>query len=445
MNFRGPLYFGYATARGHAFPQLLEEFTQRWRQKTSVERGRTALVRLLRHCRDSVPYYSQWMQKRGCDPDQPEECLRRLPLLTKQIIRDHWEQLQSADLSQRRWHYNTSGGSTGEPIRLIQDDHFDDHSTAVTLFYRRLIGHEPGDRLVRLWGSERDLENCRRNWRAQVFAWLQNTSNLNAFQMTPGRMREFLKTLNQGKPCVIWAYAQSIYELADFAALERFAIRPPRAVIASAGTLYSFMRERIASVFGCPVFNLYGSREVGAIACELPGGPSLWVHPEIQWIEIIDENNCPVPAGTPGQIIVTCLTNYAMPLIRYDIGDRGVLGPVRDDNPDAPEGQRLAHVLGRSVDTFRRQDGTLIDGEYFTHLLYFRPWVQRYRIIQCDYSSIRFQIVGSRLTDGNGELEEIRRKTRQVMGADCHVEIEFVEELLPSASGKYRYTISEVR
>jgi phenylacetate-CoA ligase len=138
------------------------------------------------------------------------------------------------------------------------------------------------------------------------------------------------------------------------------------------------------------------------------------------------------------------MTNFAMPLIRYAIGDRGTLSPREECLCDR-RGQILERVSGRSVDAFRTQDGTLIDGEYFTHLLYFRDWVRKFQVVQTDHSRIVFRIVRSSSDCETYELDEIAEKTRAVMGSACTVEFEFTADILAGASGKYRYTISEVQ
>ena len=102
-------------------------------------------------------------------------------------------------------------------------------------------------------------------------------------------------------------------------------IRPQVAIMTSAGTLHPLMREKIETAFQCKVFNRYGSREVGDIASECEAHAGLHVFPSGNYIEIVDDQGHPVPNGEEGNILVTNLYNYAMPLIRYYIGDRGVL------------------------------------------------------------------------------------------------------------------------
>lgn len=94
---------------------------------------------------------------------------------------------------------------------------------------------------------------------------------------------------------------------------------------------------------------------------------------------------------------------------------------------------------------FRRRDGTLVSSGYFTRLLYFRDWVDKFQVIQKEYALIVFKIVQSATDYTPSELDEITEKTKAAMGADCTVTFEFVDNILTSPSGKYRYTISEVR
>src|SRR2546422_765159 len=400
MNWRKPAYLSYASLRGYRFPSLLLAYSREYERGMNGEMVTRGLRQLLQHCRTAVPHYAELLEEAGArriEGADPRACLQRLPILTKEMIRANFSRLQSKDRPRRKCHHNTSGGSTGEPVQVVQDAEYDDRSAAVGLFYNSLLGCKVGEPIVRLWGSERDLQGGTRSRKARFFNWLTNTTWLNAFLMSPERMQEFIQTLNRLRPRLIVAYAQAAYELARFAERERISVAPQRAVLTSAGTLYPFMREKIATVFGCEVYNLYGSREVSDIACELPGLSGLWAAPWGNFVEIVDEAGRPVPPGTEGNIVVTCLTNYAMPLLRYWIGDRGALLPD-DTVADHPGTQVLKSVSGRNVDVFRTRDQTLVDGEYFTHLLYFRSWVWKFQVVQKTHAHIVFKVAGA-----NGE------------------------------------------
>ena len=131
-----------------------------------------------------------------------------------------------------------------------------------------------------------------------------------------------------------------------------------------------------------------------------------------------------------------------MPLIRYEIGDRGIMAP-EGTCPCGRGSQQLTVIRGRTVDCFLAADGSLIDGEYFTHLLYFRRWASRFQVIQRTDGRIEYWIVNSDSHPAEKDLADIIRQTRAVVG-DRPVEFHFVPEIYPGPSGKHRYTISEM-
>jgi phenylacetate-CoA ligase len=443
MHLRRQLYFRFLELRGGRSPEFYKEFRRKDDRRDGQDDTAPLLSQLLTHCFDAVPYYSEAIRSGGTNfKGDPFALLRRLPVLTKEILRSHATQLTSRDIDQRRWYYNTSGGSTGEPVRFIQDAYFRDRSTAITFLNSSWTGCEPTDSEIRLWGSERDIFHGTEGWRNATVNRLKRLRTLNAFRMTPDGMGRYIEVLNRTRPKLIVAYAQAIYELAQFARQNNLLTVPQRAIVTSAGTLHDFMRETIESVFGCRVFNRYGSREVGNIACQCACHGGLHVAPWGNYIEIVDDNDRPVPNGELGDILVTSLNNYAMPLIRYRIGDRGRLSSL--SCPCGRPGQILDRIAGRNVDAFRTVDGTLIDGEYFTHLLYFRSWVTKFQVLQRNYSEIEFRIVGASERCSQTELDQIVEKARLLLGPQCAVAFHFVTNIEPSPSGKYRYTISEV-
>lgn len=446
MNWRKSTYLSYAALRGYRFPSFLKQYSKEYERGAGYETAKRALAELLRHCRQSVPYYAAQLRRLGDPPLEeadPVACLARLPILTKEIIRDNFARLQTADLGRRQCSYNTSGGSTGEPVRLVQDRGYEDRCKAVSLFCHALWGREAGQPVIRLWGSERDIKTGTQSARARFFNWLTNSNWLNAFDLSPQRMRECVDTLNRKGLGLIMGYASAAYELARFVEREKLSLRPQQAVVTNVGTLYSFMREPIARVFGCPVYNLYGSSEVSLIGCEIPGVNGLWVPPWSNFVEILDDKGIPVQPGEEGNIVVTCLTNFAMPLVRYQIGDRGALMPDVPVNGHAPA-QRLKHVSDRNADLFRTRDQKVVDGGYFTHLLHFRPWVGKFQVVQKASEHVVFRIVQVNGGPTQAELDNITAQSRQAMGDDCRIDFEFPNALPTHPAGKHRCAISEV-
>jgi phenylacetate-CoA ligase len=408
-----------------------------------VDTTATELRRLLEHARANVAYYADLIP--GGPLSDPFEILGQMPLLTKEVIRRDFSRLRSADIGSRNWYFNASGGSTGMPVRLVQDSAYAARMTAITLLFSHLAGRDFGQSEVCLWGSERDILQNGQGAGAWIRSQISNTTTVNAFRMTREVMVDLIEMLNRRPPRLLLAYAQAAFEVAAFAEREGISVRPQRAVMTSAGALYPLMRETIERVFGCRVFNRYGAREIGDMACEIPQCEGMWIAPWGVHIEVLDDAGNAVPDGTEGELVVTLLTNYAMPLLRFRIGDRGALAPA-GTGWQGNAARMLLRVTGRTVDNFRLSDGTVIGGEYFINLLdrLDRPdWVSRFQVIQKSYASVLVRIV--RCSEQPGDEErQIVDEVRAVMGDGCRVDFEYCDRIEPAASGKYRYTISEV-
>jgi phenylacetate-CoA ligase len=444
LPLRQLLYFGYhrlgGRSVGRVYRQLLAEDRARLSSGGEIDRLRLILL----HAARKVPHYEVALGGRGREIEaDPVAVLRSLPLLTRDIVDGSFDALLSTDAGRRRAVEQMSGGSTGEPVRLLQDSRFREVELAVTMLQASWSGWRFGEPEVWIWGSERDILNGNGRLRSRLANRLIGRRYFNAFQLTPDSMRECLRHLQQDPPRLIVAYAHTLDDLAAFALDEGIVIGPQQAIISTASTLHPLMRERIERAFGCRVFDQYGSREVGDIACECDHHRGLHVIPWMNFVEVVGDDGEPVEPGREGRVIVTSLCNYAMPLIRYEVGDRARL--VAAGEPPCPcgrKGPRLAEVVGRIGDTFKAADGTHVASGYFIHMLFFRDFVKRFQVVQTEPSRVVYRLITSGSPSG-GDLEEIARDTRAVMGEACAVDFEFPDELPASPSGKYRYTISE--
>jgi len=446
MNIQKSAYFSLLRIfRGIRVGYYYDLYWQDDQNGISLDTTINLLEQLLDHCQKHVPYYANLMKDMGDSYHKdPIAYLQRLPILTKEIIRQNFNELQSNDLAQRKWFYMTTGGSTGELGRVIQDYDFSSKAGAIQLLCSRLVGRETGECEVYLWGSEREITHGSENWKVKLINRLTNSIYINVFRMSPNKMHEIVQILNVKTPKLIIAYAESITSLAKFIEDENIYIKPQKAIITSAETLYPFMRERIERVFQGKVFNRYGSREIGNIACERPGCEGLWVAPWGNYLEILDSLGNRVPEGTGGEIIVTSLMNYAMPLIRYRIDDHGALLPQEYKNPKI-FGQVIKDLDGRTYNLLKTKTGDIVSPGYIMGLFYYKDWVKRFQIIQKKPSNILYKVILTDQLPHTSELDEIATKTRLVFGDDCLVEFKFVDDIAASGSGKYQWVINDIR
>ncbi|MBU0707876.1 phenylacetate--CoA ligase family protein [Patescibacteria group bacterium] len=401
------------------------------------------LKKLLLHAGKNCPYYTKVLSESGViQNDQVRlDNFNQIPFLTKDIIRKEFNNIVSKKTVAKKTWTDTSGGSTGVPVKLLKDNFFWDMGIASHIFYNHMIGKKIGEKEIKLWGSERDTLTGKETLSFRLKNWLYNRKLLNSFRMTDSDMHKFVEAFNTIKPKSVWCYIESIYELARFVKTNSLTAHPPEAIIATAGTITEPVKQLVEEVFQTKVYNQYGSREVGCVAAECVKQEGLHIFEFSQMLEVIDENNQEVQPGVVGENVITTLYNHSFPLIRYRIGDTSI---KKDGWCSCGRKLKLLKtVTGRVSDHFKSQDGAIIHGEYFTHLFYDRPWIKKFQVVQNDYNNIDVYIVQSDQKN-DADIKDIKDKIRHVLGNQCITNFKFVNEILASDSGKYRYTISKL-
>jgi phenylacetate-CoA ligase len=436
-------------ASGSKIPQHLKFFKKHeYLDYEEIKRiTDSKLKKLLAHAYNNVPYYNTILKQADVIKGQEVQLDRfsDIPILTKSIIRQQGENLYSKDYKKRCPYKNTSGGSTGEPLSFIQDKNYSDWNIANTLYYKTFAGQDIGEKEFRLWGSERDLLDKEKP-AVRLKNWLYNRMELNAFKMSKDDMVQFVDRINRARPTWIESYVQAVTEFSRFIRENNLTITSPRGVLTSAGTLYPQMRQLIENVFKCRVFNRYGSREVGSIACSCEKDEGLHVSIWNNYVEILSDNFQMVEPGGIGRIFVTNLNNYSMPLIRYQIGDFGIAA----ENRECSCGRKtplIKGVVGRHMEVFKTKNGKIIPAEFFIHFIgvvYNEGYIKKFQVIQKNYDKIVIRVVISDIEKFNKSKAELISSIKKVMGQDCTVDFELVDEIQPSSSGKYLYTISEL-
>jgi phenylacetate-CoA ligase len=214
----------------------------------------------------------------------------------------------------------------------------------------------------------------------------------------------------------------------------------------TAGVLFPEIQKRIEKVFRATIFNRYGSREVSDIACNCEKSSGLHLIPDIHYLEVVDNEGKEVALGKAGNIIITLLTNYTMPLIRYKIKDRGILS---DTNRQCEHGfPLLEKITGRIKSVFINNFGDYIDDDVFFTLLRLKENIKKFQIIQetAEHIIINLMLTDkTKLKDVDKEFREISQKIRKVMGGETKIKYNIVAEIKPSPSGKYMYAFSRVK
>ncbi|MCP4603638.1 MAG: phenylacetate--CoA ligase family protein [Proteobacteria bacterium] len=410
---------------------------------------RNKLRRLLIHAHHNVPYYRRILSDCGVVSEDKVrlEKLDQVPILTRDLLRSEFSSLTSADASKRRSYTNSTGGSSGSPVRIVQDAEYKDWNIANKIYYKTFAGQRIGDRELRLWGSDRDLLQGKGDPQTRITNYLYNRKELNAFKLSKQNLMPFVQTWNSYRPQWVEAYAQVIFEFSKMVDDAGINLYRPRGVLTSAGTLYPAMKETLERVLGCQVYNRYGSREAGDMACSCGHDERLHLSPWNHYIEILDAKQNPLSSNKDqlGKIYVTTLNNYSMPLIRYDIGDIAALAP--EDNCSCGRTTPLLRsVEGREMSVFKTKDGRYIPPEFFIHFIgvvFNDGGIERFQVVQKKIDEIELKVVvkdEQSFKKTQADVEGIIRKT---MG-ECEINWTHVPTIPCLPSGKYLYTVSEV-
>lgn len=404
----------------------------------SADRLHRTLVYAARHCE----FYRE--RFRGCglkrESDLVVQNLSQIPPLTRHEVQGHLLDMISKNVGRTTWRENSSGGSTGNPVVLLQDAEYRREGNAVTFASDMIQGWNYGNRVGYLWGARRDT-NPFQGMFGRVVNFVRNRRVYDSFDMGATQMRDFHEDLTRFHPHNLIAYAGSAFLLSSFLLNERIKpTYPAVSIITSAETLTEQMRAQISECFGVPVYNRYGSREVGNIASECSSHRGLHLLPD-KHVEVVDgESGMPL-MSKPGKILVTLFSNLAMPLIRYDIGDIGIL---TDEGCDCGlNSPLLKKVLGRSSDFITSPSGRLIHGEYFTHIFYGHRNIRQFLFVQESNTRFNVKIVAVAHLDA-GQKAHLLGEIESVLGDDAEVRIEFVDRIPPQPSGKFRFTVSKV-
>ena len=399
-------------------------------RETIVAFQQERLGRLLQHASQTTPYYRELLKTESPD-------ISEIPPLEKQDIRDQLERLCSEAFSQKHRIKNATGGSTGTPLTFYQDRNYWNQRNLSVYYFDRWAGWNFGEPQLIIWGSPADLKGDE-HWKHRLNNLWRNQYWLNGFHLTDTAMQATFSEMNRCHPHTILAYPSSLYRFATF--LSKNGLIPRwqlKGIITSAEMLHQHYRALAEDVFRTKVYNRYGGREVGLIAMECAEG-RMHINCRDIYLEIDSSN----PYTEPGEILISQLNNYAMPFIRYRIGD---IGRLSDEVcPCGNQLPILAELLGRTTATFRTKTGTLIHGGYFTQQFYNVIGVNQFQLIQETFERCVLKLViNAQWQETTGDL--LVQKIQDTLGRDVAVTVEFVEDIPLPASGKREFTISKVQ
>jgi phenylacetate-CoA ligase len=249
------------------------------------------------------------------------------------------------------------------------------------------------------------------------------------------------RLIEEYNPQAIKGYSSSLAILADFVKQQSSHIRP-RQIFSGAELLDSQTRKLISSVFEAEVFDNYASNEFTLMAWECREHEGYHINVENVIMEFIADGETVAP-GERGEIVCTGLTNYAMPLIRYRLGDVGI--PNEKQCSCGRTLPLMKVVEGRADDFLITTDGRLISPLVFFPFPFKEGETRQFRVIQERRDKLIIQLVLQEGVRSEPEIfEHARKEISRLFGAATRVEFQTLDKIEKDPSGKLRKIISHV-
>ncbi|MFC1673138.1 phenylacetate--CoA ligase family protein [Pseudomonadota bacterium] len=388
-------------------------------------------------------YYRTLFDKIGFDPLDyaGTQDLLSIPLLSKEDIKLDSDAFIVDWADKDALYTITSGGSTGNPLKVYYDEVFSAKDRAQTYFYMEQQGHHPKQsRSIRMHGDPIDaslIEN-----REYGYALNEKKFLLSSQHITPETLSYYVNAIETFEPEYIHAYPSAIYRLACVAeaAGYQFKVRM-KCIYTDSEMLYPGQRKLIERVFDTKVVQTYGHTEGCMIAISVPDSEGMFLLPQAGFAEILDGNGSRVtePGGT-GELVVTGFNNHAFPLIRYRTMDIVTLG--------TEQGRyiHIDHVEGRKQDFAVDKKGGAVS---VAPILfdYNIDWsgVQQFQIVQSVPGVLNVKICPIENSQDFKILEErLRAQLKSGFSDLFEIQIEFVPEIVSTSRGKSRYFVQNI-
>lgn len=416
--------------------QLHKLRKNQWLKTSELEELQIKKLRsMIKHAYENTEFYHK---KLRCANIRPEDIkniddLKRIPFTTKAELREYGiGSMLAKGVDLRGCIIAETSGSTGIPTKVVYDEAANDFSKAVNL--RSHI--ENGLQLRSRWAVFGDPHHFQKK------KWFQKFGVFSPLQISVFEpVDKQLSALRRFGPDVLDGYTSSIKLLAKEICNGNIKDIRPKVIFGTSELLDNETRKYIKSVFGVEIVDHFGCVELNRTAWECSEHTGYHIDADAVIMEFM-KNGEIASAGERGEIVYTGLYNYAMPLIRYRIGDIG----VPSDEP-CQCGRRLPLmklIEGRTDSFMQTYSGRIFSPIVWTVIMRDISGIGQFKAIQYKKDLIRILLVTNDEFSQH-TIDQIENDVKNVMGKDMNIDIEIVSEIPKDRSGKIRSVMSDVR
>lgn len=415
----------------------LEHYNPLWYRndlKTQESYQVERLDLLLQVTRKYVRYYRETL------PDiqiSSLEDLQKIPVLEKDAVRHDPLALVHDGVSIKELWLCSTSGSTGTPLRFYHDRTVTRAHQAVADALMSMHGCYPGQPRVRFSGAS-VVPYERREPPFWIYVDYYRQLQCSAYHLGPKTYQHYLRAMRQFRVEYGTGYATAWHLLASY--LRDSGDQAPRlkAIFTDSEGIDLEQQATIEQAFGCPVFQTYGTGEVGqvAIQCERK---RYHVLTRAAIVEVLNDDNKPVNPGETGQVIVTDLASMVTPFIRYRTGDLATL--ALDVCQCGWQSPSWIEVVGRIDDQIETSEGRWIGR--LSHVMKPGVGIRESQIAQVAVDKIVIRVVPDRNFEPVS-MEAVIAAAHRYLGKNMGVSWEIVDRLPRTPSGKLRHVVREL-
>jgi phenylacetate-CoA ligase len=381
------------------------------------------LAGLLSYASEKAPFYKNLNIPENQDPFAR---IKNFPVMTKKIIKEKMDGLVLKDRDSLI--KLASSGSSGIQGVVYMDKMNQSNQLAAQTLWWEWSGYKLGNSILQTGITPN---------RGKVKAtkdFLLNTLYVSAYNLDQAEVLNILKGLQKKPRQHFMGYASSLFVFAKVAEENGINDIHFDSVVSWGDKMFPHFRTFIEKQFHTTVFDTYGCSEGFMIAGECPAH-NYHIMTPLVYLEILNDNGNDVAPGELGNVVVTRLDNYAMPLIRYYLGDLAIV-----DEPSARcscgrELPLLKKVIGRDTDIVKTRSGKFMVVHAFTGIFEHIPEIKQFKVVQNDLDSIDIEYIKD-----NGFTEQVLDQVREKINGYLHenfpVHFKEVDHIAPTPSGK---------
>lgn len=392
---------------------------------------------LIRLASQNVPYYRSLFKKEKINIDEIKSFrdLGQIPLLNKETLRAKPQSLINPNYKQNKLHSISTSGTTGTPLKM----YFNSKARQLNYaFYNRFLESAGvnfnGGRAT--FGGRIIVSNKQKAppfWR---YSYFQKNLLFSSYHITDKNIPFYINQLKRYNPEYIETYPSSIFAIAKFMIDNNISGKGiTNAIITSAECLFNNQRKIIESVFNVPVIDQYGSAEMCVFIGQCGVG-CYHINMDYGVVEFLRPDGTQAKEGEEAEIVCTGFINPAMPLIRYRIGDRGILSK-KACSCGSPF-PVVEKILGRMDDVIITPDGRKVSR--FGPVLYGLP-VKEVQYVQESAGTLDIYIVKGNTYTEDVE-QQIEKELIKRLGDRISFRFNYVDKIPRSSGGKLQTIIS---